>query len=128
MANKFYVYQDDDGDNYAIQADEDLMGLYGDVTGASSPTAYADLAALQTAHPGVNLLTAGVNPRSVTLQVQGFASNSIPLLTQSDVQTALGRCIADLTASPNVANVISESHLNIIAVAFQGERRSISAP
>jgi hypothetical protein len=129
MANMFYVYLDDDANNWALQRDDALDAVYHDLTGFAAPTAYADLAALQAAHAGVVELPNFISPRSVTLQIEGFpAASSLPLTQHSHLIAAIEALTVSPTANPNVAVPIAESHLNIIATSIRGEQRNIQAP
>lgn len=101
MAQKFYLYSPDvasnpdssEPDPYIISAEESVMALYdsvifkwsaGSTTQATAPTAYdtVDLAVAASANA---IVVPGLSPRGVTVDVDGFGSAFLPILSSKGV-------------------------------------------
>lgn len=159
MAQKFYLYTTDlssapvdnaDGDNphipLAITADDGVMALYpdivstlvnnlGNVTAATAPTAYDTFDDLVTAHPTA-VQNNRVSPRGLTLQIPGFGTSFMPILTDAlqnnagtvhggDFMTTVNAKANDIDSNDPIS--VTEGDLSVKIIGYQGESRSFNA-
>lgn len=121
MADKFVLYTADNTDLYGIPVDEDLLGLYNDVTGEVAPTEYADLAALIVAHATATAKPAGVQVATGRVAIAGFTGTaSLPLLN-SAARAAVALLMAGATPFPLAP--ITEGDANLVISGYTGESR-----
>lgn len=92
MANKFYVYEDDAGNQHALQSDDALIALTDDIvktyTGtlstvgaATVPTAYDTFDDIDAAFPGILAKPSSIQVRGLNLQASAsFGSAFLPVM------------------------------------------------
>ena len=121
MADKFVLYTAENTDSYGIPVDEDLLGLYNDVTGEVAPTEFDDLAALIVAHATATAKPAGVQVATARVGIAGFTSSAALPLLNAAARAAVALKVKGATPFPIAPIAEGDANLNISG--FTGESR-----